>query len=91
TDPPVNIEIVGDNFEQIDKVAYDLQNHLDTNRVAGIQNLQLDVDLNNPEITVNINRERALQDGVSTGQVGMALRKAIFGQEVSKLKDGEDD
>ncbi|MGL5945151.1 MAG: efflux RND transporter permease subunit, partial [Sediminibacterium sp.] len=91
TDPPVNIEIVGDNFEQIAKVAYDLQNHLDTNRVAGIQNLQLDVDLNNPEITVNINRERALQEGVSTGQVGMALRTAIFGQEVSKLKDGEDD
>ncbi|WP_163827398.1 efflux RND transporter permease subunit, partial [Proteus vulgaris] len=44
-----------------------------------------------PEITVNINRERALQEGVSTGQVGMALRTAIFGQEVSKLKDGEDD
>ncbi|MBR2649899.1 MAG: efflux RND transporter permease subunit [Sediminibacterium sp.] len=91
TDPPVNIEIVGDNFEQIAKVAYDLQNHLDTNRVAGIQNLQMDVDLNNPEITVNINRERALQEGVSTGQIGMALRTAIFGQEVSKLKDGEDD
>lgn len=64
---------------------------MDTNRVAGIQNLQMDVDLNNPEITVNINRERALQEGVSTGQIGMALRTAIFGQEVSKLKDGEDD
>jgi multidrug efflux pump len=91
TDPPVNIEIVGDNFEEISKVAYDLQNHLDTNRIDGLQNLQMDIDLNNPEITVNINRERALDEGVSTGQIGMALRTAVFGQEVSKLKDGEDD
>jgi multidrug efflux pump len=91
TDPPVNIEIVGDNFDEISKVAYDLQNHLDTNRIDGLQNLQMDIDLNNPEITVNINRERALDEGVSTGQIGMALRTAVFGQEVSKLKDGEDD
>ncbi|TAH09798.1 MAG: efflux RND transporter permease subunit, partial [Sphingobacteriia bacterium] len=91
TDPPVNIEISGDNFESISKVAYDLQNHLDTNRIAGIQNLVMDVDLNNPEITINIDRERALAEGLSTAQIGMELRTAVFGKEVSKLKDGEDD
>jgi multidrug efflux pump subunit AcrB len=91
TDPPVNIEIAGDNFESISKVAYDLQNHLDTNRIAGIQNLVMDVDLNNPEITINIDRERALAEGLSTAQIGMELRTAVFGKEVSKLKDGEDD
>ncbi len=91
TDPPVNIEISGDNFESISKVAYDLQNHLDTNRITGIQNLVMDVDLNNPEITINIDRERALAEGLSTAQIGMELRTAVFGKEVSKLKDGEDD
>lgn len=91
TDPPVNIEIAGDNFESISKVAYDLQNHLDTNRIAGIQNLVMDVDLNNPEITFNIDRERALAEGLSTAQIGMELRTAVFGKEVSKLKDGEND
>jgi multidrug efflux pump subunit AcrB len=91
TDPPVNIEIAGDNFESIAKLAYDLQNHLDTNRIEGIQNLVMDVDLNNPEITINIDRERALAEGLSTAQIGMELRTAVFGKEVSKLKDGEDD
>jgi multidrug efflux pump subunit AcrB len=91
TDPPVNIEIAGDNFESIAKIAYDLQNHLDTNRIQGIQNLVMDVDLNNPEITINIDRERALAEGLSTAQIGMELRTAVFGKEVSKLKDGEDD
>ncbi len=91
TDPPVNIEISGDNFEEIAKVAYDLQNHLDTNRIAGIEGLKMDVDLQNPEITINIDRERALREGLSTAQIGMEIRSAVFGKEASKLKDGEDE
>ncbi|MEQ1675434.1 MAG: efflux RND transporter permease subunit [Chitinophagaceae bacterium] len=91
TDPPVNIEVVGDNFENIAAVATNLFNYLDTNRVEGIENLQPDVDLNNPEITVSVNRERAMMEGISTGQVGMEIRTAVFGKEVSKIKDGEDE
>lgn len=91
TDPPVNIEISGDNFDEIAKVASNLMNYMDTNRIYGIEKLQLDVDLVNPEITINIDREKALMEGLSTGQIGMEVRTAVFGREVSKLKDGEDD
>ncbi len=91
TDPPVNVEVSGDDFENISKVATQLSNYLDTNRVSGIENLQADVDLNNPEITVNVDRERAMTEGLSTGQIGMEIRTAIFGKEVSKLKEGEDE
>nr|WP_294903938.1 efflux RND transporter permease subunit [uncultured Lacibacter sp.] len=91
TEPPVNIEVTGEDFDAIAKVATNLYNYLDTNRVEGIENLQLDVDLHNPEITVSIDRERALIEGVSTGQVGMEIRTALFGSEVSKLKEGDDE
>ncbi|HPH85917.1 MAG TPA: efflux RND transporter permease subunit, partial [Ferruginibacter sp.] len=91
TDPPVNIEIVGDKFEEIAKVASSLSNYLDTNQVYGIENLKLDVDLNSPEITINVDREKAMMEGLSTGQIGMEIRTAVFGKEVSKLKDGEDE
>lgn len=91
TDPPVNIEISGDNFDEIAKVASNLMNYMDTNRIYGIEKLQLDVDLVNPEITINIDREKALMEGLSTGQIGMEVRTAVFGREISKLKDGEDD
>jgi multidrug efflux pump len=91
TDPPVNIEVQGDNLENIASVATQLYNYLDTNRIEGIQNLQADVDLNNPEITVNVDRERAMFEGLSTGQIGMEIRTAVFGKEVSKIKDGEDE
>ncbi|MBS1733342.1 MAG: efflux RND transporter permease subunit, partial [Bacteroidetes bacterium] len=91
TDPPVNIEIQGDNFESIAKVASDLSHYMDTNQVEGIENLQMDVDLNSPEITINVDREKAMMEGLSTGQIGMEIRTALFGKEVSKLKDGEDE
>jgi len=91
TDPPVNVEISGDNFENISKTATELLNFLDTNRVNGIENLQSDVDLNNPEITINVDREKAMLEGLSTGQIGMEIRTAVFGKEISKLKDGEEE
>jgi multidrug efflux pump len=91
TDPPVNVEVTGDNFENIASVATQLLHYLDTNRVNGIENLQADVDLNNPEITINVDRERAMFEGLSTGQIGMEIRTAVFGKEVSKIKEGEDE
>ena len=91
TDPPVNIEISGDNFEELSKVAYDLQNHLDTNRVFGVEGLKMDIDLQNPEISINVDREKVLREGLSTAQVGLEIRNAVFGKEASKLKDGEDE
>jgi multidrug efflux pump len=91
TDPPVNIEIVGEDFIRISRVAQDLYNYLDTNRVEGIDNLQMNVDLNNPEITVSVDRERAMLEGVSTAQVGLEIRTALFGKEVGKLKQGDDE
>lgn len=91
TDPPVNVEIAGDNFESLAAVATKLLNFLDTNKIKGIENLQADIDLSNPEISINVDRERAMMEGLSTGQIGMAVRTAVFGKEISKIKDGEDE
>ena len=91
TDPPVNIEVSGDNFEEIAKVSSQLFAYLDVNPVEGVENLQSNVDLNNPEITINVDREKAMMEGLSTGQIGMEIRTAVFGKEVSKLKEGEEE
>jgi len=91
TEPPVNIEISGDDFEDNAKVASSLFNYLDTNRVDGIENLVMDIDLNYPEVSIVVNKERAAIEGISSAQVGSAIRTALFGREVSKLKEGEDE
>lgn len=91
TEPPVNIEVASEDFDQLIKTAVNLKNYLDSIQVPGVEELKMDVDLNNPEITLTVDRERALINGVSSGQVGQQIRTALFGREVSKIKDGEDE
>ena len=91
TDPPINIEVVSDDFDHLTKTAVDLKNYLDNKQIPGVDELKLDVDLTNPEITLSIDRERAMIAGISTAQIGMQMRTALFGREVSKIKEGEEE
>ena len=59
--------------------------------MPGVEELKMDVDLTNPEITFNIDREKANSQGISTYQIGNELRTAVFGREVSKIKEGKDE
>ena len=86
TDPPVNIEIASDDFDDLTKTASSLKNYLDSIQVPGVEELKMDVDLTNPEITLNIDREKANIEGLSTYQIGNEIRTAVFGREVSKSK-----
>jgi multidrug efflux pump subunit AcrB len=88
---PVNIEVVGDEFDDIVRTAVKLKNYLDSVNVAGVEKLKLDVDVTKPELAVTIDRARALREGISTGQIGLEIRTALFGREASKLKLGEDE
>lgn len=89
--PPVNIEVVGDEFDEIIKTATSLKRYLDSVNVPGVEKLKFDVDVTKPELAVTIDRERAQIEGLSTTQIGSELRTALFGREASKLKIGEDE
>jgi multidrug efflux pump len=91
TEPPVNIEVSSEEFDNLIKTAVGLKNYLDSIQVPGVEELKMDVDLSTPELTLTVNRERALIEGVSSGQIGLALRTALFGKEVSKIKEGKDE
>ena len=91
TDPPVNIEIASEDFDGLVKTAVNLKNYLDSIQVPGVEELKMDVDLNNPEITLTVDRERALIQGVSSAQIGQAIRTGLFGKEISKIKQGKDE
>ncbi|MEO6221350.1 MAG: efflux RND transporter permease subunit, partial [Ginsengibacter sp.] len=91
TESPINIEVASEDFENLTSTAKSLKSYLDSLQIPGVEELKMDVDLTNPEVTLTVNRERALIEGVSTSQIGMQLRTALFGREVSKIKDGEDE
>lgn len=84
TESPINIEVSSENFDHLTKTAVDLKNYLDNLQIPGVEELKLDVDLTNPEISLSIDRERAMIEGVSTAQIGMALRTALFGRRYQK-------
>ena len=91
TGAPVDLELVGDNYDQLLNEAIAVKKYLDESHVPGIENLQIDVDKNKPELPIYVDREKAGRLGIKTGQIGMAMRTAIYGKEVDRYKDGDDD
>jgi multidrug efflux pump len=88
---PINIEVRGDKFEDIVKASEDLRRYLIAEDVPGVEQLKSDFEISKPEIVFNIDRERANREGISTAQIGMEIRNAVFGSEVSKFRDDNDE
>jgi len=88
---PVNIEISGKEFNTLVYLTDTLINLIENNNIPGIEGLNIDLDLGKPEVIVHIDRERARWFGLSTGQIAMTLRTALFGKELSDYKVGENE
>lgn len=88
---PISIEITGDRLDDLLATGEKLKQFLDTMQIAGVEKLRSDVVASKPEIVFNIDRERANREGIFTGQVGMEIRNSVFGAEVSKFRDENDE
>ncbi len=92
TGKPINIEISGDEFDDLVHISNDFIKYINEQDIYGIEGLKSDLEDKKPEILIEVDRERANREGLSTAQIGMEIRSAIFGREVgAKFKDGEDD
>jgi multidrug efflux pump len=91
TDPPVNIEVASEDFDNLIHTAVALKNYLDSLQTPGVEELKMDIDLTNPEITLSVDRQRAMSEGISSAQIGQTIRTAVFGKESSKIKEGKDE
>jgi multidrug efflux pump len=87
----VNIEVSGEDFERLIEFVGDFNEFLGSANIAGIEELKTDLELGSPEVILNIDREKARRFGLSTATIANELRTALFGLEVSKYKEGEDD
>lgn len=88
---PVNIEFVGENYEELIAFVEQTKVYLESNSIQGLEELKTDLSLGNPEVVVRIDREKARRFGLSTSTIANELRTSLFGLEVSKYKEGEDD
>jgi multidrug efflux pump subunit AcrB len=87
---PINIEVRGDNFDDLVNNANRLKRYLELQNISGVDNLKSDFETIKPEIVFNIDRERANREGISTSTIAKEIRFAVFGWEVSKFRDEND-
>lgn len=88
---PISIEITGDDFDALDKISRQLMKGIEANKIEGIDGLKSDLQISKPEIVIDIDEEKAQREGISLAQVALELRTALFGKEVSKYRDQNDD
>jgi len=91
TGKPISIEVSGDDLVQLTNTSISLKKFLDSLQIAGVEELKSDIQNSKPQINIKIDRERANLLGISTAQVGSDLRNAVFGKEVSKFRDANDE
>ncbi len=93
--PPVgkdiNLELKGDDIDQLAMLSEEVMAYLNSKNVPGVEELKSDVKIGKPELLVNIDREAARRYEVSTYNIADVIRTAVFGKEVSKFKQGEDE
>jgi multidrug efflux pump subunit AcrB len=91
TGKPINIELSGDDINELALLSDEMVDFINSKNIYGIEELKKDVNIGKPELIVNIDREAARRYEVSTYAIGDAIRTAVFGKEVSKFKEGDDD
>ncbi|RLD69999.1 MAG: AcrB/AcrD/AcrF family protein [Bacteroidetes bacterium] len=91
TGKPINLEIHGKDFNTLLSLTDTIRSVINAARIPGIEALKIDLDVGKPELLINISREKARRYGLSTGQIGEAIRTALFGKEISDFKEGEDE
>ena len=88
---PINIEIEGSDYAELIVIAESMREFINSKNVAGIDELKIDVNKSKPSMQVEIDRQKAGELGVSSGQVGQLLRNSIFGSKAGVYKEDGDD
>jgi multidrug efflux pump subunit AcrB len=88
---PINIELEGDDYNELIATAEQMREFINSKNVAGIDELKIDVNKDKPSMQVQIDRKKAGELGVSALQIGSQLRNSIFGSKAGIYKEDGDD
>jgi multidrug efflux pump subunit AcrB len=91
TAKPINIEVSGDDFDDLVSNASQFKKYIDSLKIGGVESLKSDFESNKPEIVFDIDRERANREGLSTYSLATEIRGAVYGIEASKFRDVDDE
>ena len=88
---PITIEVSGEDYNELLATSDAIRQYINEQNILGVEELKLDVEQGKQEMPIVVDREKARRLGISTGQIGDALRTSLYGKEVSTFKNGDDD
>ena len=95
TGPPVNIEVSGEQFDQIVQISNEIKGRLNdaaqSGRLPGLVDVTDNLNTGRPEVQVDVDRDQAARYGLSTSQIARTVRSAIQGIEADTYRSGEDE
>ena len=91
TGKPINLEIIGQDFDELVYLADTIKTFIEAADIKGIEGLKMNISTQKPELLINIDRDKAQRFGLSTQFIAWNVRQALFGNEVSDFKVGEDE
>jgi HAE1 family hydrophobic/amphiphilic exporter-1 len=86
---PIEIFLSGDNVDKNLAAAADLANRI--RKTPGANDVNVSVEAGNPEVRVEIDREKMAKLGLNIQTVGGTLQNAFAGNDDSKFRDGGED
>ncbi len=91
TGAPISIDVSGDEFDSLVQITDDFIHLIEEDNIQGIDELKLNINTNQPEMLVQVDREKARLYELSTRDIAAAFRNSVYGYETGKFKDGEDE
>ncbi|TVQ72458.1 MAG: efflux RND transporter permease subunit, partial [Balneolaceae bacterium] len=95
TGSPVNIEISGPDFGQVERMTREVSQKLReaqfAGRIPGLVDVRDNVSGGLPEYSIRIDHEKARQFGLTLSDIAQTVRIAVNGLEASTFRDGEDE
>ena len=88
---PINIELEGEDYTELINTAERMRNFINSRNIPGIDELKIDVNKSKPSMLVQVDRKKAGELGIATGQIGQQLRSSIFGSKAGIYKEGGED
>jgi multidrug efflux pump subunit AcrB len=89
TGSPINIEIAGDDFEILGSLAKAIRELIAN--IPFVVDIRDDYVEGTPTVRVRLDRQKAALFGLTTSNIGTALKTAYNGLEVSTYREGDED
>ncbi|UCH82167.1 MAG: efflux RND transporter permease subunit [Nitrospiraceae bacterium] len=89
TGAPINIEISGDDFRVLGRLANDIRKIVE--QVPHVEDIRDDYVEGTPSVRVAIDRQKAALFGLTTDSIGFALKTGYNGLDVSTYHEGDED